>query len=241
MDQPTETIQVNFGKPMPVFPLGGIVLLPHSVLPLHIFEARYRQMVGDVLDSSGQIAMAVPDEDAMKDEHGRMAIKPAVCVGQIAQHELLPDERYNLLLRGVCRARIVEETDPEDGRLYRTAVLEPTECPPPSAEDLETTEMMALRTRLDDLFEDGGSLDALAISSSIREHLRGGELPTVAILELLGITAISDLGMKYRLLEEGDPERRGEMIENELRTLERMLRKASCQVDPTAPKGVTWN
>ncbi|MFG0257915.1 MAG: LON peptidase substrate-binding domain-containing protein [Phycisphaerales bacterium JB043] len=241
MSQPTETIQVNFGNPMPIFPLSGVVLLPHSVLPLHIFEERYCQMVGDVLDGSGQIAMAVPEDGAMKDVHGRVAVRPAVCIGQVAQHEVLADGRYNLLVRGVCRARIVEEEDPEEGRLYRAVQLEPIECPPPSAEDLETTEMMALRSRLDDLFEEGESLDALAIAPNIREHLRGDELPTVAILELLGITAVSDIATKYRLLEEGDPGQRGEIIESELRTLDRLLRKATSQIDPGAPKGVTWN
>ena len=46
-------IQVNFGRPMPVFPLDQVTLLPQQVLPLHIFEPRYRQMVTDALDGSG--------------------------------------------------------------------------------------------------------------------------------------------------------------------------------------------
>ena len=99
MSEHTETIQVNFGKPMPIFALPGVVLLPHSVLPLHIFEDQYRQMVGDVLDGSGQIALAVPEEGASEDLYGRVALKPAVCVGQIAQHEQMHDGRYNMLLR----------------------------------------------------------------------------------------------------------------------------------------------
>ena len=41
------TVSVNFGRPMPVFPLSSVVLLPHGVLPVNIFEDRYRQMVSD--------------------------------------------------------------------------------------------------------------------------------------------------------------------------------------------------
>ncbi|NNF42788.1 MAG: hypothetical protein HKN62_07035, partial [Phycisphaerales bacterium] len=53
-----ETILVNFRRSIPLFPLPETVLLPHALLPLHIFEARYRQMVRSCLDCAGQIAIA---------------------------------------------------------------------------------------------------------------------------------------------------------------------------------------
>lgn len=59
-----ETIRINFGRPIPIFPLGAVLLVPHTRLPLHIFEGRYRQMIGDALDASGLIAMAVLDQQA---------------------------------------------------------------------------------------------------------------------------------------------------------------------------------
>lgn len=121
-----QSIQVNFGKPMPIFPLNQVTLLPQQVLPLNIFEPRYRQMVEHALDGAGQIAMAVFDTEAWREDyHARPPVKPAVCIGQIVQHEKLDDGRYNLLLQGVCRARIVGEDAPSGGRLYRTATLEP--------------------------------------------------------------------------------------------------------------------
>src|SRR5580765_1551354 len=109
------TISVNFGKPMPIFPLNSVVLLPHGVLPLHVFEDRYRQMVGDALDGSGQIAMAVFEGADWKQEyHCRPPVRPAVCVGQIIQHHKLPDGRYNIALQGICRARILQELPADD-------------------------------------------------------------------------------------------------------------------------------
>ena len=125
------SIQVNFGRPMPIFPLDAVTLLPQQVLPLHIFEPRYRQLVDHALDGSGQIAMAVFEGDDWKqDYHGRPSIRPAVCIGQIIQHEKLMDGRYNLLLQGICRARVIEELPPEDGREYRLALLEPVGLDP---------------------------------------------------------------------------------------------------------------
>ena len=111
-------IQVNFGRPRPIFPLDQVTLLPQQVLPLHIFEPRYRQMVTDALDGSGQIAMAVFEgRDWKQQYHGRPPIRPAVCIGHIAQHEKLADGRYNIILRGVCRARVIKELAPRDARL----------------------------------------------------------------------------------------------------------------------------
>ena len=123
-----EFVQVNFGRPMPLFPLPDTVLLPHAVLPLHIFEPRYRQMVEDVLDASGQIAMATfNDKDWKSHYHGTPPLRPAVCVGQIVQHEAMDDGRHNILLHGVCRARITRWSSPTMSGRIRLAKLAPLE------------------------------------------------------------------------------------------------------------------
>ena len=63
-------------KPMPLFPLDRVILMPHGVHAVHIFEDRYVQMVEDVLDGAGQIAMAVFDADNGSDDHDNPPIKP---------------------------------------------------------------------------------------------------------------------------------------------------------------------
>lgn len=92
-----------------VFPLPPVVLLPGAAVPLHIFEARYRAMVEAALASDGVFAMA----QVLPGEEGRLAGDPAlealVTVGVIAFHEKLDDGRYNLVLAGVTRARILRE------------------------------------------------------------------------------------------------------------------------------------
>ena len=91
-----------------IFPLAT-VLFPGSVLPLHIFEDRYRAMMADALEGDRLIAMALLKPGWEKSYYGRPEIEPVVCVGQILSQEKLADGKYNLLLQGVVRARVVEE------------------------------------------------------------------------------------------------------------------------------------
>lgn len=96
-----------------VFPLPSAVLFPHAVLPLHIFEPRYRALVRDAL--AGDKVMALAQLEAgWEGQYGeRPAMQPMLCAGLIIWHEELPDGRYNILLQGVCRARLLEELPPD--------------------------------------------------------------------------------------------------------------------------------
>lgn len=107
-----------FSGEAPIFPLPNAVLFPHALLPLHIFEPRYRQMTADALAGEQLIAMAL-----LKSGTGpRPPIHEIVGLGRILGHEKLPDGRYHLVLRGIARARVRREL--ETDRLYRTAELE---------------------------------------------------------------------------------------------------------------------
>lgn len=229
-------IQVNFGRPMPIFPLDQVTLLPQQVLPLHIFEPRYRQMVTDALDASGQIAMAVFDgRDWKQQYHGRPPIRPAVCIGHIAQHEKLPDGRYNIILRGVCRARVIKELAPRDARLYREAMLEPI-----GLEQDETPTLRALRASIEqDL--DTGPLSRLADGATLLEYVRDDDIPTAALLELISFTLVKDREKRYRLLEEGDSDARAELVRREIADIERLIRLALEQTGGEYPRGYTPN
>src|SRR5947209_20523346 len=91
----------------PLFPLPNVVLFPRAVLPLHIFEERYKAMTAEALGGSRQIAMALLRPGWEKDYYGRPEIEPVVCVGEILTHEQLADGKYNFFLRGVARARVL--------------------------------------------------------------------------------------------------------------------------------------
>lgn len=221
---------------MPVFPLDAVSLLPQQVLPLHIFEPRYRQMVAHVLDGSGQIAMGVFKGERWKQEyHGRPPIRPFVCIGQIVQHEKLDDGRYNVLMQGVCRATIIKEMPPSAERLYREAMLAPVGLQPVDEDDLAVA-----RGRLGSMLSEG-PLTRLAAASSVAEYVRNGQIPTSAILELVSFTILTDPEVRYRLLAEPDTSARAEIIESELKDLSRLLVRADSQKPWEWPKGMSWN
>lgn len=93
---------------LPIFPLRGATLFPHVLLPLHIFEPRYREMMADCLRDERPMAIAMLRDEEPAGGKGP-AVHDVLGVGVIAQHEKLPDGRYNLVLRGTMRARLVRE------------------------------------------------------------------------------------------------------------------------------------
>lgn len=230
------SIQVNFSRPMAVFPLDQATLLPQQVLPLHIFEERYLQMINDALDGPGQIAMAVFRGSRWKQEyHGRPPLRPAVCVGQIVQHEQLPDGRYNILLQGICRARIIEESQPQEGILYRRAMLQPV-----GVGEADEAALEELRDWLDEVLAEG-PLQQMTAASSILEYVRNDEIPTSALLELVSFTMTGGGELRYRLLAEGDATQRARLVRGELEHIQGIIRKARAQHPEEWPKGCSWN
>lgn len=104
---------------IPIFPLPKTVLLPGEVLPLHIFEARYRDMVRDALASHRVIGLVESLAGDPAEGFAGGAIRDVGCVGLIAQHEQLDDGRFLLWLLGLERFHIEEELP--RGTPYRLA------------------------------------------------------------------------------------------------------------------------
>jgi Lon protease-like protein len=90
-----------------IFPLAGALLFPRALLPLHIFEPRYRAMISDAMARDRRIGMIQPrDETAQKP-----ALFDVGCIGRIAEVEALEDGRFNIILEGLTRFRLVSELD----------------------------------------------------------------------------------------------------------------------------------
>ncbi|MBL0927419.1 MAG: LON peptidase substrate-binding domain-containing protein [Phycisphaerales bacterium] len=239
-------IRVDFSEAFGLFPLHGVVLLPHAVLKLHIFEPRYRQMVAAALDGSNQIAMASFLGDDWKTAYeGAPPLRRAVCIGSIAQHRRLPDGRFNILLQGVCRARIAEEEEPEGERLYRRARLVPIgdslhETPVALAEH----ELEIARSRLEALVRARPLVEVKSVRRLIDDLAENSELPTPVFLELVALRVLStfdDTELLYRLLDEGDTLERARLTEHALHDFRSVLVRAERQFDPQAPDGISWN
>jgi Lon protease-like protein len=233
-----QSVRINFGKPVAIFPLD-MVLLPQQPLPLHIFEPRYRQMIDNELDAAGQLAVATLDPSRPADAHGRPAVRPVVCVGQIVSHERLADGRFNIILHGLCRARIIEELPPEPGTLYRRARLDP--FAEEGAEAFSANETMErLRLWVDDALEQG-PLARLRIAEQVLEYVRNSAIPTPVLLDVVGFTLITGRENRYRMLAEGDAEARTRLLGRELGRLSETIRAAGNQHPEAWPKGMSWN
>lgn len=197
---------------VPLFPLPNVVLFPRAVLPLHIFEERYKAMTADALEGDRVIAMALLKPGWEKCYYGAPAIEPIVCAGRILTHEKLPDGKYNFLLQGLARGRIVSEdrTGP-----YRVGKLELL-----AEADVMEIDLENERHRLTCMLSEG-ICSNLPVVKQFRQML-SSTMPTAEIADLLAFNFIDDVQVKQSLLAEPDPRRRVErliLILDELRPI----------------------
>lgn len=127
---------------IPIFPLPNAVLFPQVLLPLRIFEPRYRAMVEDALAGERVIGMVLLRPGFEADYEGRPPAYPVGCAGEITHAERLGDGRFDIVLRGTGKFRIVGE---DGGRPYRLARIEVVS---ELASDMEGQAMSQQRQRL---------------------------------------------------------------------------------------------
>ena len=181
---------------IPIFPLSGAILFPRSQLPLHIFEQRYRQMVRDVLDGAGRIGMIQPQ--APDQERPLYAIG---CVGEVVGVEELEDGRFNIVLHGSSRFRIIAEADL--GTPYRHAdvdisALDDREPPP-----------LGLAARAEVAREARRLGDALGLSV---DWDAVGRLDDEMLVNAIAQVAPFDFGAKQALLEQQTLAERADLL-----------------------------
>jgi Lon protease-like protein len=217
MPDPTDEADLSA---VPLFPLPNVVLFPRAILPLHIFEERYKAMTADALRGRRQIAMALLRPGWEKNYHGRPTIEPVVCVGTILSHEKLADGRYNFLLQGRLRARIVREYGDEQ---YRIGLLKPLEAVPALEIDLGDE-----RRRFEEVFQ-GQRLRETCIGRKFVELLAGA-VSTEDIADLIAFHFLEDLRLKQSLLAEADARQRVTRIADAFESLYSPL-QAACPVD----------
>lgn len=93
---------------VPIFPLSDVVFFPQTILPLHVFEPRYRQLVNDVLGGDKRLAVCLLRPSGERDPLGAPAPFEIGCLGEIVRADALTDGRFNVLLLGLVRIRIAE-------------------------------------------------------------------------------------------------------------------------------------
>lgn len=216
-----EPIVIDFNKPIRLFPLQSCVLLPHATTPLHVFEPRYRAMLRDALDSDGLIGMAVfAGEHWQQAYEGNPPLRPCVTLGYLAKDQRLEDGRHNILLHGVCRARI-EDEQPLHPDGYRLAKLKPIghELNQSHRDELEQSRQKIIAL-LDDVY-----LDRLAVVASLKQWL-GDDVPTEVLIELAMLSLTQEVEDRYAMLAEADPRKRADLVIAQLVSMRGLVEQA---------------
>ena len=200
---------------LPIFPLPGLTFFPHTLLPLHIFEARYRAMVTDCLARDRRLAVVGLKPGYEAEYEGKPAVYAVAGAGEIVRWERLATGRFNILVRGDCRVRI--ETELPTDTLYRVVRARVLEDAVPQGDggrlDSQTDRVKAVCLRL--LKAQGQS------SREVERALRAATVPGV-VADRIASAIIPDPLLRQELLETLDVRRR---LERLAAALDDMLRQ----------------
>lgn len=212
----------DFRGTVRLFPLPNLVLFPHAVAPLHLFEPRYVAMMEEALATDQLIAMALLLPGWEADYEGRPPLAKVVCVGRIVTHARLPDGRFNLLLAGVQRAALVRELPPV--KLFREAEVTLLDDVYP---DADAERRVRLREELREIV--ARRLPAAAAVREQFEQLMSRPLPLGTLVDVIAHAVSWPVELKQQLLEELDVDRRATLL------LERLRNWGESPFSPNAP------
>lgn len=192
----------DFGGISRLFPLPGVVLFPHVVLPLHIFEPRYRQLTEDALAGDRFITLVQIPPGCGETGGVEPEIEAIGCLGRILECERLPDGRFNYLLLGRKRVRILGEL--KSSTLYQQARVELLEDidPGPRASRYRDALVAHFRARVASL----GPIDPDL------EHILHCELSLGVLTDILAHALGPPLALKQQLLAERRVEERAKVL-----------------------------
>jgi uncharacterized protein len=188
---------------LPLFPLPNVVFFPHTRLPLHVFEPRYRALVSEVLEADQRFGIILLRPGWEADYFGKPPLYQFGTIGTIEQSVPLDDGRFNIVVRGDTRFQILHEVASSP---YRTARVI---AAPESAAD--PTKAYEQREWLADLSRE--------YLQYLREQTTVPELETVNLDALTNALIMSlnlDAEEKQKLLEIGDISARAEQVADEL-------------------------
>ena len=208
-----------------VFPLHGAVVLPGTPAPFHVFEPRYKDLVHDALH--GDRVVAIPNLFAKADAHApRPLLRPVCGAGLIEGHHRLDDGRYDIVVRGVARVRLLEELpQARSYREFKAEILE-DRLPPGGARALDP-QVEALRQIV---YELSTKLPKETGAPQLAEAVAQMK-DASAMVDLVTAAAVSDPDARQEVLEELDLARRLRYVVEEVAGVVLVL---SCGRKPSA-------
>ena len=195
----------DFDGQVRLFPLPRLMMFPNVVQPLHVFEPRYCDMLHDAMLDDGLITLATLREGWEPKSSCKPPIAPYVCIGKVFSHMTTEDNRHNILLIGVQRARIIEELSAKT--LYRQAIVEPI----PDFYDPERSEDRKQRqTQLVALYKRAFPAVSAA-GSGLTKILKSG-IPLGPLTDIISYSVDFPLELKEVLLGKGDVDTRCDLL-----------------------------
>lgn len=196
----------GFTGRVPLFPLSTVVFFPNTLLPLHIFEPRYKKMINDVMNSEKIIGMALLKPGWESDYYGNPDVYNVLGMGRIVSSEKFEDGRINIVLYGLERVKIEEIIEDSPYRVAKVSIIENTHG---------TNEEM-YRKHIEELLAKWNfALDEK--EKSHRININTG-LPLESLTDALATLVLSNVYDKQTLLEEPDVLKRAEALIKELQT-----------------------
>jgi Lon protease-like protein len=200
-----------------VFPLPGVVVLPGTPAPFHVFEPRYRQLTAEALTGDRMLAVATlaSEEGATQD---RAPVQPIAGAGFIQAEEQLPDGRYHIVVRGLARVRLVEEI--ENGRPFREFTAELLDdVYPPGGEPALIRQRRALEAcvlRLAEVLPPESGAPQLA-------ELATRTASASQLADLVAAAVVSEPDKRLAVIEELDVAKRLDLVTGEVASVILML------------------
>ena len=213
-DEDKSRLPDDFTGQVRLFPLPNLVMFPHVVQPLHIFEPRYREMVEDALASDQLIAMAHPCPGWEADADPRPSVFPTICIGRIVSHTELDDGKFNILLLGLRRATI--ESELSQGHSYREARVAIVEDHYASSASKQRGNIQRALLRCFRKF----TPETPAAQEQF-ESLMNHRLPLGMLTDIISFTMKFDVAVKQRLLSEANVDARAQLLLDELHELDK--------------------
>jgi Lon protease-like protein len=199
---------------VPIFPLPDVTFVPHTLLPRHVFEARYRMMIIDALERDRRLAVVRLQPGYEATYAGKPPVYPIAGLGEIVSCERLATGRYNILLRGESRVRLEQEV-PSD-TLYRLLRARRLADGEPTAD--VTPALARIRASCRAL------LEALARPADLLDTaLAEGQAPGV-IADRVAAAVLPDAALRQRLLETLDVAARTATVADSLEVLVKELK-----------------
>jgi len=194
---------------LPIFPLPDVTLFPHTYLPLHVFEARYRAMIVDAMARDRRLAVVGLRPGYEETYHGRPAVHAVAGAGEIVHCQRRPTGRYDIVVQGRWRVQIEREL-PAD-TLYRLVWARPL---PEGAAPGEVTDLVSRVRRAC-----GRLLRALARPSGLLETTLPSDGSPAMIADRAASAFVADAGLRQELLELVDVRQRLERVSTALEGL----------------------